>query len=231
MWKFLLTDEEYNQFHFFLNINLKIEAKNYLINILIELKINYCDIIKSCSRKVYSTKDDDLINMHINYELIDHILNNSNKNIILNFNTSSVYNKQNFNLVGGILTTNKVQSLNLFLRCLQDLGYLLKIDLLDNNGYVCLNNLPIPHFYKIYFKLKVEKKNFTKEFYINTTPSPSGDANRTFPSNKIYNNWLNQLNNVNLNTPTTHFRKYIYQLFRNNNWNELQAMNVYNYED
>jgi hypothetical protein len=57
------------------------------------------------------------------------------------------------------------------------------------------------------------------------TPSPSDGANIALVNSPIYINWLqNQPNN--LITPTIHFRKHIYQLFRNSDWEALKAMNV-----
>ena len=227
LWKFFLNEEEYGFLEDLLPNNEN--AILYINDLLNDLNVNYSDIIKYCRRKEYTTKDDDLYNIIINHDLIEHIINNPSENIILNFNTSTIYNKQNFKFHNGLLCDRQVKSLNLFLRYLQDIGYSLLLDLYDGQGYIPINEIAIPHYYKVLFKLKIKKNNFEKEFIINTTPSPSGDANRTFPGNLIFINWLNQQNNLIQNTPTIHFRKYLYQLFRNGDLNALCELNIYNY--
>lgn len=227
LWKFLLNEEEYGRFEDSLLNNGS--PTLFIKNLLSDLKVNYSDIIKYCRRKEFTTKDDDLYNIIINYDLIEHILNNPSENIILNFNTSTIYNKQNFKFHNGLLSDKEVKSLNLFLRSLQDMGYSLLLDLHDGQGYISINNIAIPHYYKVLFRLKIEKNNFKKEFIINTTPSPSGDANRTFPRNLVFVRWLNQQNNIIQNTPTIHFRKYLYQLFRDGDVDALSELNIYNY--
>jgi len=205
-----------------------VDKKNYLIQVLNNSEINYADIIKSCTRSnINSVKDSDLYNLVINQELIEHILSNHKENIVLNFNTSSIFNSQNFNLQeNGFLSNDNVQSLNLFIRALQEKEYRIQISL-NLEDYHNLEDLPIPHSFKVFFKMRIIKDDYSKDFLINTTPSPSGNANRGLGSNLVYQNWFqNQPLNVQQKTPTKHFRKDIYQFFRNNNWEELHAMNI-----
>lgn len=222
-WESFLNDQEKIGLE---NSQSGLTKKNFLIDVLNNSSINYADIIKSCRRSIInSTDDSDLYNLIINNELIEHVLKNPKVNVVLNFNTSSIFNSQNFAVnQNGFLNDNRVQSLNIFIRALQEMRYNVQISL-NGNDYHNLTDLPIPHCYKVLFKMKVSKDSFSKEFLINTTPSPSGQANRRLGVNEIYLSWLAKQKEEN-KTPTKKFRKEIYFHFRNNNWEALQSMNI-----
>jgi hypothetical protein len=223
-WESFLSENEKLEFD---NLQSRFQKKDYLIQVLMNSRINYSDIILSCKRsRTNSTNDSDLYDLVVNTELINHIIYNPNENVILNFNTSSIYNKKNFEIKrDGFLNEKNVQSLNIFIRSLQEMGYSIKINL-NGNEYHNLIDLPRPNYHKVIFNMKIIKNDYSKNFLITTTPSPSGQASRTFTSNQIYNNWLlNQPENI--STPTKVFRTYLYELFRNSDWDSLRDMNIY----
>lgn len=223
-WDCFLNENEKIEFD---NLQNRVQKKDYLIQLLIRTRINYSDIIISCKRSITnSTKDIDLYNIVINTELINHIVSNPNDNIVLNFNTSSIYNKQNFEFEqNAFIKDSNVQSLNIFIRSLQEMGFDVQINL-NGDEYFNLIDLPVPNYHKLIFNLKISKNNFSKIYIVTTTPSPSGQSSRTFSKNEIYNNWLNNQPN-NIITPTKVFRKHLYYLFRNSNWDSLKNMNIY----
>lgn len=222
-WECFFSENESNIFESIGND--RIQKKKFLIQLLIDSKVNYSDIIKSCRRSVIdSTDDSSLFNIIINEELIQHILNNPNAKF-LNFNTSSIFNSKDFEFdKNGLLNDKNVQSLNLFIRSLQEMKFKIEISF-DNFNYFTIDKLPNPHHFKVLFKLKISKEDCVRLYTINTTPSPSKQSSRGIGRNLIYQNWL-QNQSQDIQKPTIKFRKYIYQLFRNNNWDDLQAMNI-----
>lgn len=249
MWKYFFNEIELNELQNIVNQGLRIEARNYIYGKLRHLKINYSDIIKYTRRTKYNANDDRLRNITPNLDLIVQILNNP-KAKYLNFNSSTLFNNPNIGF--GVIANNHGQniagnlkeepkSLNLFLVTLQKLGFKLELGLPNGEYYsinqqnaVIINNT---------FKLKVlanlrisvdfvkienfEFKNIQREFVLITSASPAGAAAIQLAANQIYVNWFaNQIADVQQNQPTIKFRKDMYELFRNNNWEALQAMNV-----
>lgn len=245
MWKYLFTNEEFQILNELVNNNERFEAKNHIINKLNELKINYSDIIKNTRRKVFSYKDEDLYNIKSNLDLINQILVNPNAKY-LNFNTSTLFNTTEIgvrNRNWGQYLAGSIKELpnsyNLFLVTLQSLGFTIEISHDENIWYTINQNNAklINHHFKnkISTKLRISIKelnkfnfklsNVCREFVIITTPSPSDGASIPLVNNHIFINWL-QNQPQHIQTPTIQFRKYIYQLFRNNDWDALQAMNI-----
>lgn len=238
-WKMFLTNEEWTELD---NLD-RAGKKHYLISKLVFNEINYSDIIKTFQRvnTNYSVEDKHIRNICTNSNLILHILKNPNAKY-LNFNTSSVFNIEGLkvyinNQFNGKVNVNKINSYNLFLRTLQDFGFDLNIDLLNGDGWIGINALNadylINHYKsKVLTKLKIssnkcinidgfEISNIDKIFTIVTGPSPSGFANLQLGNNPVYANW-NIQNQLDINA----FRKQIYSHFRNNEFDQLQAMNI-----
>ncbi|MGG7036299.1 MAG: hypothetical protein ACI7YS_14040 [Flavobacterium sp.] len=248
MWKYLLDENEYDEVnHILNNANGREDAKQFLIEFLENNNINYSDIYYSTVRNNYNANDNGLKNIKPNYSLIYHILNNDNAKY-LNFNSSTIFNTEELgfylnniqgNLPGEI--KEKSNSFSVFLKTLQKLGFGLSLSY-QNDEWIPLQFGNIEqinyHFrFKVVFKLRISGKNIkindeilenlNREFIIVCGPSPSNGANMALVGNQIYLNWLqNQPNEIHLNNPTIYFRKEIYGHFRNDNWQELQNMNV-----
>lgn len=245
MWKYLFNEQEMNELQTLVNQGLRIEARDYIYGRLCHLRVNYSDIIKCTRRTQYNANDDGLQNISPNVELIVHILKNE-KAKYLNFNTSTFFNSSKLlvnqrnwgNNVAGIIREYD-NSCNIFLVTLQKLGFNIELSFNGNEWYtinhgnaITLNNnfkCKVLTYLRIsidYLKIaNFEFYNLNREFVIVTTPSPSDGANVAMAGNLIYQNWL-QTQPANIQTPTIHFRKHIYNLFRNNNWKDLQNLNV-----
>ncbi|WP_418604167.1 hypothetical protein [Hwangdonia sp.] len=251
MWQFFLTPAELNEVGVFdsnNDDNTRLNQKNFIIQLLNFSSINYSDIIRSTKRSEYDANDSSLYNIVPNLNLVVNILTNE-KAEYLNFNTSTLFNNGNdfgfyhnnygINNIGDI--QYKVQSYELFLKVLSNLGFTLEAKLNPNDNWIQIQIENEQYFidnykHKVFTKLRVstkslivfeneEFKDFSREFKIITGPSPSASANVSLGNNPIYNNWLAEQDNINNVEPLTHiFRKEFYGLFRNNpdqlvNWN------------
>lgn len=247
MWKYFFYENELNELQNIVNQGLRIEARDFIYKSLSNIGINYADIIKHARHEDYDASDAGLYNINPNLALIVHILNNP-KAKYLNFNSSTLFNNPNSGF--GVISNNRGQnvagnlkeepkSLNLFLLSLQKLGFKLELAL-PGEAYYTINQQNA-NFINDTFKLKVlvnlrisiatlkientVLENIEREFLIIVGASPSGGANIPMGANQIYQNWL-QAQPENIQIPTTIFRKQFYNLFRNNNWEALQSMNV-----
>ena len=228
LWKLLLSANESNEF---INTNNRIAKREFLINLLPNNNINYSDIISSVKRRIYSPKDIDLENIIINENLVFNILISTISKYLF-FDTSSVFNTANFNC------NNSCQSFNIFIEFLKNLNF--NITVILNHNRLDINNPELITLFKtkVLTKLIVESdveitlsnsmkiKPIHKEFIIITSASPSGNAARALGKNPIYTNWKDQIENQNIATPTNAFRKKIYSHFRNNEWDQLEVMNL-----
>jgi hypothetical protein len=244
LWRLFLTAQE---FLLFKQLPRAIR-RDHLINKLIDLEINYSDIISTVQRKSYKPDDSELRNICPNLDLIEHILNNQNAKYLM-FDTSNVFNTAINNLfnLNGIIGDNELKSFELFLKVLQDLGFRLEVDfcslIAPPNGWHTFNAMNAHIFQQHYRKkvctklritanksIKINESSFEKEFYkefvVITSASPSGNGARAIGRNPIYINWVNLNPDYPANGRTLVFRRHIYQLFRAGNWDALQAMNI-----
>jgi hypothetical protein len=249
MWKYFFNEAELNELQNIVNQGHRGAARDYIYENLKNLSINYSDIIKHTRRESYNANDAGLWNINPNLDLIVHILQNPRAKY-LNFNSSTLFNNPNSgfgvilknhgqNVAGNLREESK--SLNLFLVTLQKLGFKIEIAL-PGEAYYTINQQNA-HFINNTFKLKVLVnlrisietlkienavfENIEREFIVIVGASPAGAAALALAGNQIYQNWLAVQPEVVLqNQPTIKFRKVMYELFRNNNWEALQAMNV-----
>lgn len=247
LWNLLLTNAEFVVFNAIINRN---QRRTFLINKLIELHINYSDIIKKVQRESYDADDKGLNNICPNLCLIKHILNNKNSKYLM-FDTSTAHYStgikvnQKFCQDGnpGEVNVNNVQSFDLFLRTLQGLGFSLEIDFLNRLNWqntqvwnqinsVNANFLNANFKTKVLTRLKIKNSKSFKicdnnfdaleqVFTIITGPSPI-IKDRAKGKNIVFKNWLI----ANPAQEYNDFRQRIYQLFRAENWSALQAMNI-----
>src|SRR5690606_17736540 len=250
MWKFFLTQEELNEVGVFDSNNAndtRLNQKNFIIQLLNLSGISYSDIICSTKRSKYNADDTSLYNIVPNLNLIVNIFKNE-KAEYLNFNTSTLFNNGNdFGFYHNNYGDNnvgdfkyKVQSYEIFLKVLSNLGFELEAKLNPNDNWIQVHIENEQYFtdnykHKVLTKLRVstesliefenEKfKNFSREFTIITGPSPSGSASRTLGKNQVYINWLANQNLNDNDAFTNIFRNEFYRLFRNTpdaliNWN------------
>jgi len=237
MWDYLLTEEERNQIP-----ENRIAARQYLIEKLVEQQINYADIIDATQRNTidnrYNGRDENLNNIIINQDLINHILANPYAETIL-FNTGSIYSLRGMQFDhDGKVNVEKCGALDLFLRALQelDLDLFIEISFLQNDvPYQQLDNLQFPmNATKLIFDLTISKKesceypNLPKEFYNSKklrciTPFSPAVARREkkLAGNPIVHKYLTEHPQAN----TIEMLADIYQKFRYNTTQDFYAFN------
>lgn len=243
MWDFLLTAPEMNNL---MNVNGRINRKHFLINFLIEQRINYSDIIDTTQRNLnnqgrYDGKDKNLNNICPNNNLNEHVLLNPNAKYIL-FNTSSIFGAGGVNIGanGFINVNNNIKSFDLFIRQYQEIGIDVYIRIQQGNPanyfhWTNINNLNhLQNTNKIIFELKLKnpennKNKISDKFNpgsekiltVVTGPSPSAIAQLGLIGNTICDSWLlaNPQNN------RLDFISWVYQNFRNNMFAPLYLYN------
>jgi len=235
MWDYLLTEEERNQIP-----ENRIAARQYLIEKLVEQQINYADIIDATQRNTidnrYNGRDENLNNIIINQDLINHILANPYAETIL-FNTGSIYNVRGMQFDhDGKVNVEKCSALDLFLRALQELDLDLFIEISQNDvPYQQLDNLQFPmNATKLIFDLTISKKesceypNLPSEFYNSKklrciTPFSPAVARRVniLAGNPIVHKYLTEHPQAN----TREMLAEIYQKFRYNTTQDFYELN------
>ena len=240
MWRLFFNEQEQLEIGLFNNNNadaFRLIQKEIIKEILNQKKINYTDIIYSTKRTDYNPNDQALRNIVPNINLITHILKNKNAKY-LNFNTSTIFNNQKLGvnpnnhgvLIAGELKEN-YHAYNLFIKTLEKLGFKLEVNLLDDGGWISINQenavlLNENYRYKAFSKLRISTinkvnvesdsfENFEKELIIITGPSPSPQANVAMGGNLVYQNWHGMEQNANLVPSTSWFRKHFYENFIN----------------
>lgn len=241
MWDYLLTEDEQEEMPV-----QRIDIRNYLIEKLHEININYADIIDSTQRRLlenrYKGSDNLLYNLTINLDLIQHILSNKQCKYLL-FNTASIYGIAGINLIDGYIDLEEdAKSFDLYVRALQELGYIIQIRL--HNGinhdlffqWTNISDLNLQQrSTKIAFELKVinpvdNPSDFCNTFeagsykeFIVITPFSPAVAQRVnlLAGNPTVASWLQ----LNPNSDTRDMLFQIYQNFRLGNWNTLFEMN------
>ena len=161
MFDYLLTPAERNQIP-----ENRLAARQYLIELLAAQQINYADIVDATQRNTvdnrYNGRDENLNNIIVNMDLINHILTNPNAETIL-FNTGSIYSMHGMQFDDtGKVKVEKCGALDLFLRALQELHLDLFIEIpSEENGvpYQPIANLQFPaSATKLIFDLTISKR-------------------------------------------------------------------------
>jgi hypothetical protein len=237
MFDYLFTQEERNQIP-----ENRLAARQYLIEKLLEQQINYADIIDAVQRNTidsrYNGRDENLNNIIVNQDLINHILANPYADTIL-FNTGSIYSLRGMQFdQNGKVNVEKCGALDLFFRALQELNLdlFIEISFLQNDvPYQQLDNLQFPmNATKLIFDLTISKKesyeypNLPAEFNNSKklrciTPFSPAVARRIniLAGNPIVQKYL-------LEHPLADTRVMlaeIYQKFRNNTTQDFYALN------
>jgi hypothetical protein len=242
LWRLFLTTAEFLIF----DPLPRAIRRDHLINKLIDLEINYSDIIATVQRSAYNANDNGLNNICPNLQLIEHILNSQNAKYLM-FDTSSAHyssgidvNKSNCkDGIPGKINIGGMESYDFFLRILQDLKFKVEIDLLHRPNWQNTENwIEINVINKDYLKANLKTKVLTKvkittqqKIFIND--KIIGEPNKVFtiitgPSPVVSGrskskNFIFQNSNFH---DYDEFRRHIYQLFRAGNWDALQAMNI-----
>ncbi len=238
MWDYILTQPEYQN----LFGNQRHNRRQWLINKLYETGINYGDIITSVQRNLnregrYDAKDINLNNICINNDLITHILKNPKAKSIL-FNTGSIFGESGLRVVNGSVdVSNDAKSFDLFVHGCQNLG--MSIDIQIQSGplhsrfeWKTLRELSIAQKRrKIAFEMRLTNLTMnpmcglapreSKTLSVFTGPSPSTISELGLNGNAICNFWLG-LNN---NSSRKDFIRFVYQGFRNNNYQLIYELN------
>jgi hypothetical protein len=247
MWDFLLTAPEMAAL-----TAIRIaafgrqNAKSYLINFLLENKINYADIIDTTQRNLnaqgrYDGKDNNLNNICPNNDLICHILSNPKAKYLL-FNTSTIFSNSGISYeAGGLLNLNaNTKSFDLFIRQCQELGLEIQIRIQQGNPATFYNwtNISLlalaQRRTKIAFEIKIKnptsnrkldcnfKSGEEKIFTVITPFSPAAVNRGRTRSNRIVRNWLL----INPRQTPSNLLTTVYQNFRNNNFVPIFNLNI-----
>lgn len=236
LWKVLFNEIELGQLNAFVIANNRIGARNYLINKLTELEINYCDIIDSTQRSKYTSEDKNLYNICINENLICHILQNK-KITILMFTSGGTFSQNGLGIQeNGMVKVNgeHTKSLNLFLRKCQELGLTIEIQCQPFYNWTNISDLTVAQrSNKLIYELRitnpinnfiVKYKGFdagsSKIFKIITPFSPA--AHGTIEQHPIIQHYREE---VNQNITIREILIGIYQNFRQNNLDPIYNLN------
>lgn len=248
MWDFLLTVPEMAALTAIRNaVNGRQNAKQYLINFLLQNSINYADIIDTTQRNLnaqgrYDGKDKNLNNICPNNHLICHLLSNPKAKLLL-FNTSSIFSNTGilYNANGFVNAINSnTKSFDLFIRQCQELGLEVQIRIQQGNpatfyNWTNISLLAVVHRRtKIAFELKIKnpisnrkldcdfKSGEEKTFTVITPFSPAAVNRGRTRSNRIVRNWLL----INPGQTPSNLLTSVYQNFRNNNLVPIYNLNV-----
>jgi hypothetical protein len=177
-------------------------------------KTNISDIISFCQRAdLTSPSDSNLYNIIPNVDIINNILDSKKIGTIL---FTSGYPTLDY------LNNNKTSTFSIFFKTLNSLGfnYLFQTygNIIDTD-----NNIEIV-IGKGLFHLILEYNGKTKFITIICLPSPSGQAARVMHHHPFWNNWALQFPNNLPVTPTTEFRRNIYELSFNRDYNALDLL-------
>ncbi len=246
MWDFILSNNENHELNLLLNQeNGRIRAKEFLINFLIDNKINYADIIESTQRSLnnksrYDADDNNLCNISINKDLITHILSNKNATLLL-FNTSSIFGNDGIEIENDktINVTKNTKAFDIFVRGCQDMGLKIEIRVLLGKREttfewtnICNLNTQQKRS-KTIFEMRISKFrnksastneifNFDEKILTTITPlSPAAVKRGKTKMNLIIKNWMN----LNPSQNADNFLKLAYHSFRNNDINYLYSLN------
>lgn len=212
-------------------LNISDFSINAIIDFLNRNDWVYSDIIYSCCRtKITEVEDKNLKNIIPNFPLIDEIIE-SKDGTSLWFNTSSIYNSKGLNIYKtkypNKVNCKDVQAYDIFLRVLQELGYEISLRLNELDQWIEVkleNHAVIAH--KFRFLLHHQLKINNKHFNVFTSPSPSNSASQSFPSNKIYKNWISGKvkNKITPKKPTMDFRKEVFSAIVNRDIEKLNKL-------
>jgi hypothetical protein len=254
-WKFILTNEEFQEIRNTVNRG---ERKEKLLKWLNENRIIYSDIIKSTQRELddevsYNSEDQYLHNICINTDLICHIMQNSNAKFLM-FNTSNTFgrntllhlNRNQNGSKGQVNVNTDANSFDLFIRGCQELG--IKVEFRINQGptilipWVELNAVNAPYVNqnfknKIAFEIRLTITNKVNPDFIKsclngiTISKELTVITGPSPSSQAVrgvggnHNYL-AWQVLNPNSTTTDFIRYVHNCFRNNMFNNLYALNL-----
>lgn len=119
LWRYLLSEVE------FANLSAKSgeNRRDYLISFLKKNQINYSDIISYCQRLEYNSDDSNLYNIILNHELLDIFNNNKSSNILLVFNTGSLFTNAGIKFFYDGRINPKTYAFDMFLYLIKEAGY------------------------------------------------------------------------------------------------------------
>lgn len=231
MWRYFLTPLELAAL---LAIPDRVAARDFLIETLIQNRINYGDIVDNAQRELpagrYLPNDDYLHNICVNTDLICHILDNPNAKYLL-FNTATIFGVNGIDAQGGLVIINdqRTKSFDLFVRGCQDLGLTVEIRIqagppMQHFPWTNISHLnATQRVNKIAFELRISNRmnveslrcsslapGQSKVLQCTTGPSPSRMALIALGANQVFIAW----SHVNPGGTPTAFLKFIYQGFR-----------------
>lgn len=248
LWSVLLTPNELNTLNMLVNIHRN-EAKQFLIDILLELGIYYDDIILLTQRSLgnikpnnnlgYTYEDVNLKNISPDLDLVKTLLDNPKLEVVC-FTNGATFRSGNdgglklYNQMArlGFVRTGNSDALSLFLRTCQEIGLGIEMRCMPHFNWTHLNQLTAAQKRtKLIFELRFTRTPKCTLKFLNTfrqkeitviTPySPA--AHGTIENHPIVNA-LKQMYGI--NHSSTQLLPFIYTHFRNGSYNELFQFNI-----
>jgi hypothetical protein len=174
LWSFLIGENVFDN-----------PDKNVIINNieswLSRHDVHYSDIIRYCQRKTYSSRDVDLINIHLNEALISEILEKDQVDRIY-FTNASFFSNTGIQLErNGFINVRARDAFSLFVRGLQEHGYNIELSLPKENVWrdvvLCRNEIHKTWKNKLWIRLRVTSERMTRTYEVVSSLSPAA-ANR-----------------------------------------------------
>jgi hypothetical protein len=221
LWQYLLSDLEYNA----LDADRLIRRRQ-LIDYLNSKEINYLDVISYCQRSEYNADDSSLYNLILNDHLLKIADDNSEKELLMVFNTSSLFTASGIKFFKNGRINAGTYVFDMFVSLLIDSGIEVKIQFKDKPPIkISIENKKNLAAYSniIRFDLYINKKRIK----VVAGPSPA-DGDGTLHENLICKRFVSKLQNNQELTPgetKRRFKKYVYQTALLGNCDDLYHLN------
>ncbi len=258
MWEYLLSLDEYQELVDLIpgDINNNVSranARNFLVQRLTQMRVNYSDVIKFTQRSLsdnhrYTSEDSKLWNICINEQLILQLLNNDKATTIL-FNTGSSFTNTGLRILPAharngpfaiVNVDSKCSSFDLFIRGCQELGLQIAIRIIhgptEHFDWCFFNQaqrlfLQMHIRRKLIFELRiigqVKNNDFDREFTVITPASPAAVNRGRTRQNRIIQRWrdLHFPNDAINHNTVGDFVRHVYQTFRLGDVHQLYNYN------
>jgi hypothetical protein len=221
LWQYLMSEQEYC-----LVSEDRFQRRIQIINFLNEKRINYTDLISYCQRAEYNADDKNLFNIILNEELLEIATRESDKDILLVFNTSSLFTSRGlkFNSNGNLNAASFV--FDMFISLMFDAGIEVRIQFL-NEQPIMVNyaNKRLLAGYSNIIRFNIYLNG--KRFKVVAGPSPAnGDGQ--LHNNIIYRRFkriFHEDDNLSIGEIKKRFKHYVYHTALLGNCDDLYHLN------
>lgn len=221
LWKYLIPKDQYDSLS-----TTRQERRQQIVGFLKSHRINYADIIDYCQRADYNADDANLFNIILNKRLIETAIHSSNQNILMVFNTGSLFTKRGMSFVRGIFQPREYV-FDMFVYLMIQSGFSAEIQVGDRDPIAVtqrnadilgsLNNI-------LAFNLLLNGNLI----HVVAGPSPAnGDG--MLQANQIYKRFIKRydpMNSLSLGESKAKFKTHVYQTALLGNYQELNELNT-----